>query len=257
VFTDDEAVELHRTAIAEAEARGLRVALVVIDAVTSPTGIALPLRALARLAREHGATSFVDAAHGPGHQDVSPASTRADFWAGTFHKWAFSPRGAAAFWVTESMRDQVEPVTTSWNRDQVFPGNFDFRGTDDYSGWMSLGAAVGFWRDIGGFDAVQKRSAFLDEMAALVRQAASPEAVELPARPAPCLRLVPLPDGVASSVESADGLYVELSRRKIECQVVAWGGRGFIRLSAAPYNRADDYEILAQALPTCQDLARP
>jgi isopenicillin-N epimerase len=77
----------------------------------------------------------------------------------------------------------------------------------------------------------------------------SPDQVEVPIQPAPCLRLVPLPDGVARTVESADALYAALSRRCLEVQVVPWSGRGFVRLSAAPYNEPGDYERLAAALP--------
>jgi isopenicillin-N epimerase len=34
-----------------------------------------------------------------------------------------------------------------------------------------------------------------------------------------------------------------------EVAVTAWGGRGWLRLSAQVYNRADDYDRLAERLP--------
>jgi isopenicillin-N epimerase len=248
---DIDVVDLHRAAMERVAAQGQRVALVVVDAVTSPTGVLQPVTELTRLARGLGAVSFVDAAHAPGHLDVSPAGSGADLWAGAFHKWGFASRGTSALWVSEPLRDQVHPASTSWNRDEPFPVSFDWRGTDDYSGWLALDAAARFWRDIGGFDAVEQRRKMLDEMTTMVASSVPPppDQTEVPVQPAPCLRLVPLPEGVADTVESADAVYAALSRRCLEVQVVPWGGRGFVRLSAAPYNEPGDYERLAAALP--------
>jgi isopenicillin-N epimerase len=60
---------------------------------------------------------------------------------------------------------------------------------------------------------------------------------------------VPLPDGVATTEDDADRLYEALSARRVEAQVVAYGGRGWIRLSGAVYNEPADYERLADVLP--------
>jgi isopenicillin-N epimerase len=67
--------------------------------------------------------------------------------------------------------------------------------------------------------------------------------------PSPCLRLVALPDGVADTEQTANAVYEALSARAVEAQVVAFGGRGWVRLSAAPYNEPADYERLADVLP--------
>ena len=79
---------------------------------------------------------------------------------------------------------------------------------------------------------------------------ALPEAdVRLPVHPAPALRLVGLPDGVATTLEDADVLYRRLSGLGLEVQVTPYDGRGWIRLSGAVYNRPADYERLAEVLP--------
>ena len=70
-----------------------------------------------------------------------------------------------------------------------------------------------------------------------------------PVTPSPCLRLVPLPTGVATTLEDADELYLALSARDVEAQVTPYGGQGWIRLSGAAYNEAEDYERLADVLP--------
>jgi isopenicillin-N epimerase len=71
----------------------------------------------------------------------------------------------------------------------------------------------------------------------------------MPAEPSPCLRLVALPDGVADDEDKVDALYLAISAEQVEAQVVAFGGRGWIRLSGAAYNEPADYERLAAVLP--------
>ncbi|CAN5578776.1 hypothetical protein BH10ACT10_BH10ACT10_24610 [soil metagenome] len=61
--------------------------------------------------------------------------------------------------------------------------------------------------------------------------------------------LDPLLDSIAGASEDADAFYVRLRAERVEAQVVAYGGRGWIRLSAAAYNEAADYERLAAVLP--------
>jgi len=235
------------------------VRLVVVDAITSATGSVLPAAAVSAAAREAGALVFVDAAHVPGHVDLGPVDSEAHFWSGTWHKWGFAPRGTTALWAVEEEREGIVPLTTSWNHGQPFPLPFDASGTDDFSGWFALEAALDFWRSVGGFAIGDRGRALLEDGAAVVDAAVSATGLPrgdapLPALGAPCLRLVALPDGVAADDESADRLYGELSAQRVEAQVTAYDGRGWIRLSGAVYNEPADYERLADVLPA---LLRP
>lgn len=247
--TGEGATDGYRAALGRAVEAGRRVALVVVDHITSPTGTVLPVAAVAAAAREAGALTFVDAAHVPGHLPAEPAATGADFWSGTWHKWGFAPRGTTALWVAEPERAALDPLTTSWNDGLPFPQPFDMRGTDDYSAWMCLQDAVGFWADAGGPALAERAVGLLDKGAAVVSAALPAADAPVPATPAPCLRMVPLPDGVAGTLDDADVLYRRLSAHGVEAQVTPYAGRGYLRLSAAPYNEIDDYERLAEILP--------
>jgi isopenicillin-N epimerase len=196
---------------------------------------------------------MVDAAHVPGHVAARPADSRADFWTGTWHKWGFAPRGTTALWVTEPERATLLPLTTSWNHGQPFPLPFDTAGTDDYSAWYSLPAAIAFWEDAGGLAIGDRSRKLLDEGASVVDAAVAGTRlprhdVPLPAEPSPCMRLVALPDGVADDDAKADAVYEALSARRVEAQLVAYGGRGWVRLSGAVYNEPEDYQRLADVL---------
>ncbi len=59
---------------------------------------------------------------------------------GASRRAAPAPCGCA-----EPERDAIEPLTTSWNHGMPFPVPFDTYGTDDYTGWFSLAAAIAFW----------------------------------------------------------------------------------------------------------------
>ena len=67
----------------------------------------------------------------------------------------------------------------------------------------------------------------------------------LPVTPAPAMRLVPLPDGVLASAEQVDPLYEALSQQHVEVSPISFGGEGYLRIAAAPYNTPDDYDRLA------------
>lgn len=242
-------VEAFDVAFADLTEGGGRVALVITDHVTSPTGTVLPALEICALAREIGALSFVDAAHVPGQLPAAPGEVGADFWTGTWHKWGFAPRGTSALWVTEAERATTVPLTTSWNHGMPFPLPFDTSGTDDYSGWFALEAALDFWRQAGGPAIAERSAEMLDKGAAAVASALPEVDVRLPADPAPALRLVGLPDGVATTLEDADALYRRLSGLGLEVQVTPYDGRGWVRLSGAVYNRPADYERLAEVLP--------
>jgi isopenicillin-N epimerase len=252
--TAEAVIAAHRVAFDEIESRGDVVRIVAIDQITSPTGTVLPVEALCAAAGERGALSFVDGAHVPGHVEVVPGRTGADFWTGTWHKWGLAPRGTTALWVAEPERDGVEPVTTSWNHGMSFPLPFDTHGTDDYSNWLSLEAAIEFWRDAGGYGIGDRARSMLDVAVPVVEAAIASTGLPVtdarpPLTPSPCMRMVALPDGIGDTEERSDAIYEALSAHKLETQPVACGGRGWIRLSGAVYNEAADYERLADVLP--------
>jgi isopenicillin-N epimerase len=243
--SDEDVVRAFRDRLARGGVR-----LVVIDQITSPTGAVLPAREVCEAARAAGALSMIDAAHVPGHVESRPASSGADFWTGTWHKWGFAPRGTTALWASEAERGSLQPITTSWNDGQPFPWPFDTAGTDDSSSWFALDAALAFWRDAGGPAIAERSRAMLDEAAVLVADAIGPRPdVALPVNGAPCMRLVALPVGVAETEEDADRLYEALGAELVEAQVVAYDGQGWLRLSCAPYNEPEDYQRLADVLP--------
>ena len=66
-----------------------------------------------------------------------------------------------------------------------------------------------------------------------------------PPRPRPRCGWCGCPAGAVTTAAQADALYEELSRRGVEAAPVCFGRAGYLRIAAAPYNTADDYDWLA------------
>lgn len=245
----DAVVAAYRRAFERVWSRGLRPSVVLVDHIVSPTGAIMPVSRICAAARQAGALSFVDAAHVPGQIAARPAESGADFWAGSWHKWGFAPRGTSALWAAPHVRERLLPLASGAPGGTPYPLPFDRTGTDDYTGWCCLQDAIEFWRDAGGPDIARRSSALLDTGAAVVRETLGVFEAPTPLRAAPCMRLVALPAGAATTAADASRLYDRLSARGIEVQVVAHAERGYLRLSASLYNTPDDYERLAKVLP--------
>jgi isopenicillin-N epimerase len=67
--------------------------------------------------------------------------------------------------------------------------------------------------------------------------------------PEVAMRLVPLPDGIATDPAGALDLRTRIEQSlATEVAVSCWRGRGYLRLSAQVYNLAEEYERLAAGL---------
>jgi isopenicillin-N epimerase len=237
--TDDEVTAAYASACSP------RTRLVVIDRVTSPTATVLPVAAVAA-AVGAGARVLVDAAHAPGQLADDIAALGADHWVGNLHKWAYTPRGSAILWSRPGL--DVTPGVLSWRLEDGYPGSFDFPGTGDYAGWLAAPDGLAYWEALGGWDQVARHARLVAEGQEKVAAALGVALDRLPATPAPAMRLVPLPAGVIASPAQADAVYQQLSRQRVEVATVHFGGAGYLRIAAAPYNTPGDYDRLAAAV---------
>ena len=223
-----------------------RTRLAVVDRITSPTATVVPVGAVAAAVRDAagaGARVLVDAAHGPGQlADDIPASG-ADHWIGNLHKWAYTPRGSAILWSRPDA--EVTPTVLSWQLEDGYAASFDYPGTWDYAGWLAAADGLSYWAALGGWDAVARLADLVTGGQKRVAEALGVALDRLPVTPAPAMRLVPLPAGVLASAEHVGPFYEALSRQRVEVSPISFGGAGYLRIAAAPYNTPDDYDRVA------------
>lgn len=226
--------------------------LLIIDQITSPTARVLPVAEIVAAARRHDIAVLVDAAHAPGMLPLEVDRIGADFWVGNFHKWAFAPRGTALLAVAPAWRRKIEPVVVSWEQEAGFPLCVEWHGTVDYSGWLAAPTGVFTLRTLG-VDAVREHNAALAAYGQRVVGEAlglAPADLPQPGHPLLAMRILPLPAGVGTTSAEASALRQRIADKLgAEVALNAWGGRGWLRLSAQVYNRAEEYDRLAERLP--------
>ncbi len=238
---DDEIVSAYAAACSN------RTRLVVIDRITSPTATVLPVAAVAAAVTGGvtgtGASVLVDAAHAPGQLPDDIPALGVDHWIGNLHKWAYTPRGSAILWSRPGAC--VTPTVLSWNLEDGYAASFDHPGTWDYAGWLAAADGLAYWEALGGWDAVARLADLVADGQKRVADALGVTLEHLPARPAPAMRLVPLPAGVLTSPDKVSPFYEALSRQWVEVAPIHFDGAGYLRIAAAPYNTPDDYDYLA------------
>jgi isopenicillin-N epimerase len=239
-----------------------RTRLVLIDHVTSQTGLVLPIDRLVGEVQNRGVDVLVDGAHAPGMVSLDLDSLGAAYYTGNLHKWTCAPKGAAFLHVRGDRRDGVRPLVISHGANATsdqrsrFHLEHDWTGTRDPSAWLAVPTAI---REIesmveGGWPEVRRRNrALVLEgrrilCGALGLQSPCPESL------IGSLASIPIPDGDSGSVNDLfpfDRLQERLFKEyRIEAPVIAWpcAPRRLVRISAQLYNEVADYEALANAL---------
>ena len=228
-----------------------RTKLLIVDHITSPTARLMPVARIVAAARERGVPVLVDGAHVPGMLPVDLTAIGADFWVGNFHKWGFAPRGTAVLAVGAAWRERMEPLVVSWEQDAGFPTNAEWRATVDYTNWLAAPVGLFTLRTLGVATVREHNAALAAYGQRIIGAALGIPPARLPDPGGPlAMRLIPLPRGVATTLEAATALRLRISDRlAAEVSVAGWNGRGYLRICAQVYNRAEEYERLARGLP--------
>lgn len=248
-----------------------RTRLALLDHVTSPTGLVMPVERLVPALQGRGVDVLLDSAHGPGMVDLQVERLGAAYVTGNFHKWVCAPKGAAFLAVRADRRARIRPLVTSHGRNDPRPGRSAFRkemdwtGTDDPSAWLCVPEAIAFLGGLvaGGWPALRERNR---QGALAARQRLSERLGLRPPAPASMigsLAALVLPDGPtpgASGAAPSAGAspYKEplqaalVARHSIQVPIVTWPARPhrLVRTSTQVYNDPSEIERLADALQT-------
>jgi isopenicillin-N epimerase len=241
---------------------GPRSRLLLIDHVTSQTGLVLPLGRLVEEAGGRHVEVLVDGAHAPGMVDLDIESLGVAYYTGNLHKWVCAPKGAAFLSVREDLRQRVRPLVISHgaNASSTTRSRFhlehDWTGTRDPSAWLSVESALTAVASLvaGGWQEVRERNRNLALEGRRILCDALGVDVPSPDSMIGSLASIPLPDGDGERVNDIfpfDALQLALfDRYRIEVPIIAWPERPkrLVRISAQLYNQPDHYRYLAEAL---------
>ncbi len=235
--------------------------LLLIDHITSPTGLVLPLERLIPLAKERGVDVLVDGAHAPGMVEIDLARLSelgATYYTGNCHKWLCSPKGAAFLWVHPERQGQIRPLAISHGANDPrqsrsrFRLELDWTGSADPTAYLCVPAAIEFLQSLfpSGWEGLREHNREL----ALAARRLLCEALDV-APPAPedmigNLGAVILP---GEPPELAPGTPEPLQtalreQAGVEVPVFRFAGERVLRISAQAYNDLSEYQHLAEVL---------
>ena len=243
-----------------------RTRLALLDHVTSPTALILPIERLSAELGARGVEVLVDGAHAPGMVPLNLARLGATYYSGNCHKWLCAPKGSAFLWTRRDRQPEVRPLTISHGASAVRPGRsrfrleFDWTGTSDPTAWLTVPRALEYLEGLlpGGWPALMARNHGLALEGRRLLCAAAGTEPPCPDDMVGSLAAVRLPDGTAEvGWRRPDPLQARLfDDWRIEVPVMSWPAapRRLVRISAQLYNRREHYERLAEALR--KELAR-
>lgn len=116
--------------------------LVLLTHLSHCTGLVMPVRDIAAMAREVGAECIVDAAHSWGQMDFDVADLGVPFAAFNLHKWVGAPLGCGCLYI----RRGSLPAIDTYYGDVDFPET-DIRsrihtGSPNFAAWLTIPAAL-------------------------------------------------------------------------------------------------------------------
>jgi isopenicillin-N epimerase len=223
-----------------------RTRLVIVDHISSPTGLIWPLAEIIALARSRGARVLVDGAHAPGQLELDLPALGADWYAGNCHKWLFAARGCGFLWSRRDAQVALHPLAISHAYGAGFTAEFDWTGTRDFSAWLSAGAGISFLAQLGA-EAARRYCHGLAVAAAQKIARAWGEPLAGPPPLHGSMMAIRLPPRWQRGVtrEYATKLQSFLMREhRIAVAIMPIEGALWARVSAQVYNEPSDYERL-------------
>jgi isopenicillin-N epimerase len=230
-----------------------RTHLVIVDEITSPTALRLPVQRILELCDDRGIDVLIDGAHAPGMLEVDVESLNPAYYTGNLHKWIGAPPGAAFLWVRDDRIGEIHPTVISLKLGEGFVEEFRWQGTRDISPWLAAVDAINAMDELLGEESWPRIRAHNHAMATWAQHLLARAWEVEPISPRDGSMLgsmcaVPLPER-ARRFESKEALQARIrDEHRIEAPVTECGDRWFIRASCQVYNTADEYERLAGAV---------
>jgi isopenicillin-N epimerase len=223
------------------------VRLAIVDHITSPTALLLPLERILPELRRFGARVVVDGAHAAGQIPLDLAALAPDWYVSNAHKWLFAPKGTAFLYASKDVCDITRPSVVSHFIDMGFPRSFDWTGTRDNSAWLAIPAALKFFAALDPAAARAYQRRLLGICSELLFSIGAREVAPIDLCAA--MRSFMLPQRRPATAEDA----VEIVRalwegERIQAMAVKFADALLLRVSSQVYVDEDDVRRLSAAL---------
>lgn len=126
-----------------------KIRLILLTHLGHRSGLVLPVREIAALAKSRGVDVIVDAAHSLGQLDFTLPDLGADFIGVNLHKWIGAPLGIGAMIIRKDRLDDIEPDPAAHLESETGIRGRMHIGTFDYATALTLPDAIAFQEAIG------------------------------------------------------------------------------------------------------------
>ena len=227
-----------------------RTRVVQVSHVTAPTGIVMPVDALAKLCRERGVWFHVDGAQSAGMIPFSLRMIGCDSFATSGHKWIGGPHETGVLFVRRDRMDAVEPVLAGAYSGDVDATTGEFKltenamryeyGTRNAAAMHGLAEAMRFQEQIGR-DRIAARGRMLSERVRRGLTALKGVEILTPAAPSLYASMITF----RTATVPHDKLFSRLmSTRAIRCRPVTEEKLNALRVSTHVFNSPAECDAL-------------
>ncbi len=244
-----------------------RTKLLLIDHITSPSALVLPVKEIVQELNRRGVDTLVDGAHAIGMLNLDLTDLGAAYYTGNCHKWLCTPKGSALLYVRRDKQEGIRPLVISHGANSPLPdrtffhNEFDWTGTQDPTAFLCIQAAISFLEGLmpGGWQELRNHNRTLLHtgrdilLESMDLKQLCPDSMlgmmislEIPSE-LPALDEFPGWDYTRYQDPLEQLLFEEYD---IVVPVIPWQSpqKRMIRISAQAYNDQDQYVALATAL---------
>jgi len=219
--------------------------LVVIDLISSISGMIYPVEDIIKQCREKGILTLIDGAHAPGSIDLNLEELKPDWYTGNLHKWLFAPKGTAVLYVREPDKYDIHPSVISNNFGKGFTEEFDWVGTKNFCSWLSVPEALDFYHEHFDYNYCRHLSLFGRKL--LISELNLTPMVDESLTG--LMQSFWLPEKAGSTIEDVLALRKKLlNEYNFEVFLNPFKERIVMRISAQIYNMEEQYEKLVSSL---------
>ncbi|GAU82601.1 aminotransferase class V-fold PLP-dependent enzyme [Bosea sp. BIWAKO-01] len=226
-----------------------RTKLLLLTHISHRTGLMMPIKELAAMAKAHGADVILDAAHSWGQVAFQARDLGVDFIGFNLHKWIGAPLGVGLLYIAKDRLGDIDPYMA----DEDFKAD-DVRsrihtGTPNFAAQLAVPAALALHQEIGP-EAKEARYRHLrNHWVAKARELKGVE-IQTPDDPGMVAGITSFALTGKRSPAETNAIVAEL-RDKHKVMTVRRGGvakGNTIRISPAPYIMEADLDRFVEAL---------
>jgi isopenicillin-N epimerase len=135
-----------------------RTRVIFFSHITTYSGVVLPAKELAALARTKGILSAIDGAHVPGMMRLNVTDLGCDMYSASPHKWLQATKGTGFLYVRDEVIDRLwnTIATEGWDDVKIRAERFQRIGSSNVPALCGLRASIKLANDIG-IDRIERR----------------------------------------------------------------------------------------------------